>query len=142
MPSPPGPVPNRSDQRRRRNKDDIDIEKAAPANEATIPDANPEWVPAVTRWYEALGESGQAVFYESSDWAQAWILADLLNSQMDSFKPNGMIISAWLHGAGELLTTEGARRRMRIELAKGKKADPEQVAAIASLDAFRDRFGS
>lgn len=121
---------------------DIDIDTAPGAIEPTIPAASAEWVPAVTRWYEALGESGQSAFYESSDWAQAWILADLLNSQMDNFKPNGMIISAWLHGAGELLTTEGARRRMRIELAKGKKVDPEQEAAVASLSAFRDRFGS
>lgn len=136
------PVPKRSDQRRRMNKPEISIDSAPAAKIIEIPLCNPSWLQSTKRWYESLGESGQSVFFEPSDWAQAWILAELLDREMQSFKPNGMIISAWMHGAGELLTTEGSRRRMRIELARAKLADPEQDAAVASLDAFRDRFGS
>jgi len=134
-----GPVPKRSDQRRRVNKPEIEIESAPgmAAEDVEIPEASALWLPATKRWYESLAQSGQSRWYEPSDWAQAWILTELLDREMQSGRANGMIIGAWMSGASELLTTEGARRRMRIELAKGNATDPDLDSAVSDLEAFR-----
>jgi len=136
----PGPIPKRSDQRRRQNKD-VEIETAPGAEDVSMPEPDPEWHHAVTRWYLSLAESGQSHWYEPSDWAQAWILAEVLNRAMrQGISLNSQLITAWTAGASELLTTEGARRRMRIELAKAKEIDPDAEAAVTALDDFRNRF--
>lgn len=135
-----GPIPKRSDQRRRRNKDEIDTDSAPGAQGVEVPVAHEDWSEAATRWYEALGESGQSYWYEPSDWAQAWILAEMLDRVLTSTKPNAMMFNSWLQGAAELLTTEGARRRMRIELAKAGVEDPEKDSAVSDLEAFRNRL--
>lgn len=137
-----GPVPKRSDQRRRANKTEIDIDSAPASVEVPIPVASPLWLEPTANWYNSLAQSGQSHWYEPSDWAQAWVLAELLDRALRSAKTNGMLISAWLHGAAELMTTEGARRRMRIELAKGEQGDPDLDAAISDLDSFRQQRNS
>jgi outer membrane protein assembly factor BamD (BamD/ComL family) len=48
----------------------------------------------------------------------------------------------WSSGAAELLTTEGARRRARLELAKASEKDPDAEAAISALDDYRRRFAT
>jgi hypothetical protein len=135
-----GPVPKRSDQRRRRNKDDIETETAPGTQDVEIPEASEDWTKAASDWYESLAKSGQCHWYEPSDWAQAWILAEMLDRVLCSTKPNAMMFNSWLAGASELLTTEGARRRMRIELAKAGVEDPEKDAAVSDLEAFRNRL--
>lgn len=138
-----GPIPNRSDQRRRQNKTDIEIDSAPGTVDVSMPAACPEWTDAAKRWYASLAESGQAHWYEPSDWAQAWVLAEVLDRAMhQGISLNSQLITAWLAGAAELLTTEGARRRMRIELSKAKQADPDAESAVADLDEFRARFTS
>lgn len=134
-----GPVPKRSDQRRRVNKPEVPIDSApgSASDDVEVPEASLLWLPATKRWYESLAQSGQSRWYEPSDWAQAWILTELLDREMQSGKPNGMVISAWMSGAAELLTTEGSRRRMRIELAKANQGDPDLDSAVSDLEAFR-----
>lgn len=135
-----GPIPKRSDQRRRNNKPTVAIDTAPGATNVEIPDADPDWIPAARRWYESLAESGQSVFYQPSDWATAWVWAELLNGVLDGGKPSAMMISAWASGATDLLVTEGSRRRMRLELAKAKAGDPDLDSAVTDLDAMRKRF--
>lgn len=135
-----GPIPKRSDQRRRMNKDAVAIDSAPGAEFVEVPAANDEWSKPAKRWYESLAESGQARWFEPSDWAQAWILTEMLDRVMTSSKPSAMMFNAWLQGAGELLTTEGTRRRMRMELTRGEKSDQDKDSAVADLDAFRMRL--
>lgn len=139
-----GPIPNRSDQRRRRNKPEVEIEsvEGTPPDEVEIPAPDELWYPAAKKWYEALSQSAQKHWYEPSDWAQAWVLAELLSREMYKEKPSSVMIQAWLSGAAELLTTEGARRRLRIEIAKGTQADPDDELAAADLDAYRLRLAT
>lgn len=134
-----GPVPTRSDQRRRNNKPEIDVDTPKGAENVEIPEAGP-WTAPALRWYESLAESGQSVFYEPSDWAQAWIWAELLDRELQRGKPSAMMIAQWAAGASELLTTEGARRRTRIELAKANAGDPDKDNAVDDLAAFRKRL--
>ena len=133
-----GPVPKRSSQRRRRNSDGVEI-ATAPAAGAAAPEADPEWHPLARDWYAALGESGQATFMEPSDWAQARIWAELISRELHKGRASAQMVQAWASGATELLTTEGARRRLRIELERGATVDEDEEAAVASIDRYRNR---
>lgn len=137
-----GPIPKRSDQRRRRNKDGGEVTTAPSGVPARLdaPAPGESWHPAALQWYESLSQSGQAVFYEPSDWAQAWVWAELLSRQMHAEAPSAGMVTAWASGATELLTTEGARRRARLELERAGSADEDEDAAVTALDEYRQRF--
>ena len=139
----PGPVSKRSDQRRRRNKPSgIEVTKAVsrPVEDAPAPD--PAWHPIAVEWFESLGDSGQAQFYERSDWAQARVWAELLSRQLESERPSAQMIASWQAGATELLTTEGARRRARMELDKAPVVDEAAASKVARMDAYRKAAGT
>ena len=93
--------------------------------------------PFAVAWYESLKESGQARFYEPSDWMTAQLLAKAISDTMG--RPSAMMLSTIFSGMSGLGVLEGDRRRMRIELErKGEsKADP----GVTALDAYRERFG-
>ena len=77
-----GPVPKRSDQRRRRNVPTKAVTRAAAgAALAVAPEADEGWHPVARRWFESLAASGQAVFYEASDWATAFVLAESMSRE-------------------------------------------------------------
>jgi hypothetical protein len=146
MAAPRGPVPKRSDQRRRTNKPDIPVETAPPglppagAGRARRPPADQSWHPLAKRWYLALGRSGQARWYEPSDWEHASVWAQLLSDQLNSAKPSAMMLAAWDSASARLLVTEGDRRRVRIELERGEHKDPDKEAGVASMEAWRTRL--
>jgi hypothetical protein len=134
-----GPVPNRSDQRRRRNKVEIDTAPAAVLGKLG-PDA-PEWLAGLARdWYEALRSSGQAVYYTDSDWASALIIAKAVERFEE--RPSAHMLTAILSGFGSLAATEGERRRLRIELDRVEQQDADEEAAVAELDDWRERLSS
>ena len=137
---PRGPAPKRSAQRRRRNKSDVETVTAPGGEVAQVPEPDPAWHHAAARWYESLARSGQSVWYQDSDWSQAWALAEVLSRALSQERMNSQLITAWLSGATELLTTEGARRRMRIELAKAGQGDDDAESAVAALNDFRSRL--
>jgi hypothetical protein len=139
-----GPIPKRSEERRRRNKDDgpqlVQAPSGPPADLPDLPEPDPLWHPIATDWYLSLQESGQAVFYQPSDWAMARYAAELMSRGLCSDRPpNGQYVSALDSVMARLLTTEGDRRRARIELER-KPASP-QLASVSPLDAYRDLAG-
>lgn len=120
-----------------------------------IPD--PEWHPVAVRWYESLSASGQSEFYEPSDWATAYLIAESisrdLRPQVVGTTPGGEILrstipmkgaslSAYLKAMTDLLVTEGARRRVSVELQKGPKVDPDAERAAATVTDIRSRLVS
>lgn len=145
-----GPIPERTDQVRRRNKKDVDaveVDDAAPV-EAPAPDD--DWHEIAREWFEALADSGQAVFYEPSDWATARLIAESmsrdLNEQpigvdertgrpvMARIPLKGASLAAYLKACGVLGVTEGDRRRLQIELHRGERmVDPEEERAGATI---------
>jgi hypothetical protein len=139
-----GPVPKRSDQRRRTNKPDGgEITKAPSRTPASVPPlaAEPRWHPLARAWYESLAESGQAAFYEPSDWATARIWAELISRELKKrSRLSAQMVAAWAAGATELLTTEGARRRMRLELQRASESDEDEDAAVVALDEYQKRL--
>lgn len=147
MASKPGPIPKRSDQRRRRNITDEAGESlpeitAAPGARAVVaPAACDEWHSMAKDWFESLAASGQAAFYEPSDWQTARIWAEVLSRQLSTEKMSGAMITAWASSASELLTTEGARRRGRLELERAGNIDEDEAASVTALDAYRAQVG-
>lgn len=137
-----GPVPKRSTQRRRTNKPEVPIIHATSVpTSSSAPEPDDLWHPLAREWFAALSQSGQSQFFEASDWAQAKVWAHLLSVELLKEKPSAMMIAAWSSGAAELLTTEGARRRMRIELERAVVTDPGQEHADATVTDLMDRIG-
>lgn len=131
----PGPPPKRSDQRRRRNK--VDAESAPSDGVVRGPELEGDHSDVGCRFYEALRRSGQARYFQPSDWAAA----ELVVLAIDSFveKRSAMLLASINSAMSNLLATEGDRRRLRIELerAKAKPAGPDEV--VTELDAYRRR---
>lgn len=110
----------------------------APAELPDLPEPDPNWHEIATDWYLSLRESGQAAFYQPSDWAVARYAAELMSRGLSSDRPpNGQYVAALNSVMTSLLTTEGDRRRARIELERKKPAQqaPASVTAIADYRA-------
>ncbi|MGW6602040.1 phage terminase small subunit [Streptomyces sp. NPDC055036] len=129
-----GPVPKRDDQRRRRNAPEVEL-ATAPSNTpegAPAPEADPDWHPIARRWYDSLAQSGQSFFFEPSDWAQAAFVAEAMSRNLNQGQRlSGQLFAAVIAASSDLLTTEGSRRRLRIELSKAEAAEVD--SGIADL---------
>jgi len=158
-----GPVPKRSEQRRRRNKKVPKAQSAGSkpaeksAGPAKAPKAEKHWHPVAKRWYNSLAKSGQSEFYEASDWAMAFVLAESMSRDLEEqvigipektgepvyakVPMKGASLSAYLKGMSVLLVSEGDRRRAELELQRTPPPDPkaDEAAAIAKLDDYRKR---
>lgn len=141
-----GPIPKRSEERRRRNKGDgVELAQAPsgpPPDLPHLPEPDGNWHDIATDWYLSLRESGQAAFYQPSDWAVARYAAELMSRVLDCSDrgPNGQLVAALNSVMSSLLTTEGDRRRARIELERKQPAQkaPASVTAIAD---YQSRIG-
>lgn len=113
-----------------------------PADLPDLPDPSPLWDPIAADWYLSLRESGQAAFYQPSDWAVARYAAELMSRVLDCSErgPNGQLVAALNSVMSSLLTTEGDRRRARMELERKKTASP-RLASVSPLDSYRDIAG-
>jgi hypothetical protein len=92
-----------------------------------IPAADPQWADEAQWWYKSLMVSGQAKWYENSDWMTAYVAADLLSQMfICGYKPG--LLAEWNNIASRLCVTEGDRRRVHLELVK-TGVDPDDEAA-------------
>lgn len=137
-----GPVPKRSTERRRRNKPEggltvVDMAQFLPT---PAPDADPAWHPIARDWFESLADSGQSQFYEPSDWAVAKLCAELISSEFEKGKPRAIMVAEITKLMGVLLSTEGDRRRVRMELNRG--SDETDTSTDSIMAAYRDSFGA
>ena len=151
-----GPVPKRSDQRRRRNEPEAPVDVAIGATDVVVPEADPEWHPVAAMWFESLAASGQSVFYEPSDWATAFLIAESMSRDLspqfvgineksgevekDVIPLKGASLSAYLKAMSVLLVTEGDRRRARVELMRPDGEEDE--ADVSELAAYRRKLQS
>lgn len=125
----PGPVPKRSSERRRRNRsNDVETVKASGVVAPVEPDEL--WHPIAADWFRSLAESGQAQYYEPSDWQAARYIAEAMSRNLASGKFSAQLFAAVMSGMTDLLTTEGARRRARFEVQRNGESKPESVPDI------------
>ena len=131
----PGPVPKPTSQRRRRNKPTNATPTTAPkGSTAKWPNVISSWHPIAKDWYRSLKTSGQAAFYERSDVQVARFVAqamsDALVESRDTGRMSASLVSAILSAQADLLTTEGARRRARVELERAPVVEESPTVAI------------
>ena len=124
-----GPVPKRSSQRRRQNKE----------SKVPVPASDPEWHTTAAAWFESLAESGQAQFYEPSDWQAARLIADELTTYLSNDRRSAMMFSHIWSAMTDLLTTEGSRRRVKLEIERDQPEADDPEAEVTQLDAYRAR---
>ena len=127
-----GVVPKRDEERRRRNKPDQQTDTVSMAGGVKPPACPASLHPLARSWYKSLSDSGQSKFYEPSDWQDARVLATILSKALAFGRGSAQQFNIWQTGATQLLTTEGARRRMRMEIERGK---PE--APVSDMEAYR-----
>lgn len=149
----PGPIPKRTEERRRRNKDNP-VDTIAASGPVTIPRACAKWHAIAKRIYNSLAPSGQSKFYEASDWATAYLLAESLSRDLKpqavgydelthktirAYIPlKGASLSAYLKAFAVLGMTEGDRRRMGIEITR---TPAKALAAVSVMDEYKASLG-
>lgn len=123
------------------------------------PSAKRSWHPTAKKWYEALTTSGQAQFYEPSDWATAYLVAENMSRDLRprvvgvtkegqavtaSVPITGASLAAYLKAMSSLCVTEGDRRRARMELERTPPGGGEGGEASVSWinEARSSRGGS
>ena len=134
----PGPPPKCDSQRRRRNKPTVQTQKAEIQGRVAVPRASKDWHPIAKAWFKSLAESGQAQFFEPSDWQSARFVAEAMTKNLKGGKFSAMLFTAVWSAMGELLSTEGARRRIRLEIER-EVGDPDEEAADAVVDELQQR---
>lgn len=132
----PGPPPKRSSQRRRRNGSEP--EKLMADGQVRGPGLAGDHSAEAVRWYEALRRSGQAQWFEPSDWAAA----ELVVMAIDEFvrKPSAFMFGQLMSAQSSLLVTEADRRRLRVELERDQSG--EEQADVVDADVWRRRLES
>ena len=118
-----GPVPYREEELSRPRPQSgagAKVTKKGTLRPVMIPEPDPEWHPTAKRLYIALTESGQADFFQNSDWAYGWSLCEdisvMKKMQMKTGKPHAEALKALYTAMGNLMFTEADRRRLNIEL--------------------------
>lgn len=180
MSSKPGPVPKRSEERRRRNTpaagapEKLDISKVEGADDPdslpflikqpiVIPepvtdadtslddDGKPTtgWHPIALELWESFKRSGQAIYWEPSDWAIAKLACESISRDLkpqfvgvtaasemaaseaiyERIPLKGGSLSAYLKLFGQLMLTEGERRRLALELQRPRAAETSREPA-------------
>lgn len=154
-----GPPPKRDAERRRRNKRPIATTTVDVATlvkqEIQVPVPDNKWHPTAFQWYASLARSGQAVFYEPSDWALAYVTAENLSRELApkmqqvgfdaegrpryervSFPMAGSAMSAFLKANASLMVSEAERRRLSIELER-RRDDTELPEGVVDIKQAR-----
>lgn len=133
-----GPIPKRSEQRIRRNKDEGSaVEKITAIGRVEAPPLDfDDPHPMIVDFYDSLQDSAQAQYYEPSDWEFARVTLHFLDKQLKTGKPSAQMYAAINTALSNLLVTEGDRRRVRLEIEREQaKGDLIDVAQM-----FRERM--
>ncbi|WP_432078684.1 hypothetical protein [Streptomyces sp. YPW6] len=137
-----GPVPNREDDlarpRSRKGTDQQSVTKGE-MKPVKVPNADREWHPIARRLWDSLKSSGQADFYQNSDWAFAYSLCEDLSHYKKSGKRSGQMLQTIYSAFERLLVAEGDRRRVRIELSEPE--DEQDSAAVVAIADYKKALG-
>lgn len=141
----PGPVPKRDEDRIRRNKapqnTDTPADKVEVHGEVVVPPLNMPFDPhpMVIDFYDSLVISGQAQFYEPSDWEYARLVCFIYQTIVTSARPSSEMFKALQTAMSNLLVTEGDRRRLRLEITR-TEATAKIDESEALIMSFKERM--
>jgi hypothetical protein len=105
-----------------------------------IPDPDPDWHPIARQLWDSLSTSGQADWYQSSDWAVAYSICDDVSYYKRSSKRSGQMLASIYSAMSSLLLTEGDRRRVRIELEREPEIE-DRSAGVVAIAEYRKALG-
>lgn len=137
-----GPMPKRREEllghvskAKRQNVDQVTVDASV-----AIPTMPRGLHPIARRWWRSLAASGQAQFYEPSDWAAAEYVAHAMTRSLAEGAFKAGLFHEVFAAMEALLTTEEARRRAGIEVTRtlGAPADDEDDDGPASLAEYRE----
>lgn len=133
-----GPVGKRSTEKmgHRTKAEKAGVDSVSVAGVAKSPPIKGTWHPIAKRWYQSLRESGQSQFYEPSDWAAAYYVAEVITINLEAKRFSSELFKGVWAAMAELLSTEGARRRVQVEVERAVAETPE----VTSLDDFKRRL--
>lgn len=98
-----------------------------------IPSRRNSWSANARKWYESLGTSGQADFFQDSDWAFALFIADEMTDYSKQARKSPEKLKALIDAMARLGTTEVDRLKSRIELQAPAEVE-ESVGEAAVAD--------
>jgi hypothetical protein len=116
----------------------IEVARGSRGGGFPIPTANPKWLPQSRSWYNSLALSGQAEFYEASDWATAICAAQAYDIFLRT--QNAAILASFVRLSERLGCTVTDRKRSRIELADPDPQDADEDAADEAVQGWQARL--
>lgn len=136
-----GPAPKRSDERHgHRSAAEKATEKVEQTGTVEIPAPSDTWHPSAAAWFASLEQSGQSRFYEPSDWQNAHYCASLMSLSLTDEKVNAQLVSQVRGLMTDLLVTEGARRRVSLEIVRPAPTTPATNGNVTVMDDRRKRL--
>lgn len=113
-----GPVPKpKAKLNGHRSRAELEaVDHVLASSKVTIPGMNSRWCPAAKRIWKSFKESEQSKFFQSTDWAWLHWQCDLITKAMEASKPPAQLIAGINAELSNLLVSEGARRRLQLEL--------------------------
>lgn len=134
-----GPIPKRPEQRRRRNQTDevpvVEVESSFTGSAFVEP--NPQWSKKVMQLWDAALESAHTLYYEPSDWAQLYAVLDDYNA--GGGKPSAGVLKEVYAALGDLLFSEGARRRASV-ITTRDNTDQFEESSVAEIQKYMEAF--
>lgn len=131
----PGPAPKRDAERTRTPDPKSGVARHGELRAVKIPPVDQNWHKRAKELYKSLKTSGQADYYQDSDWAYARILCDYLTRWYDM--PRAMDGANIEQMMSKLGMTEGSRRQiLRVELDLPEVEQPD--AELVAIDGYKD----
>jgi hypothetical protein len=135
-------VPNRESDlarpRSRKGGEQAPVTKGE-MRKVTVPNADPDWHPIAVMFWKSLKTSGQCDFYQNSDWAYAYSIAEDLSLYKKSGRRSSQMAQVIYAAMSNLLVTEADRRRIRIELHEPESG--EDLASVTAIQSARADLG-
>jgi len=151
-----GPVPKRSEERRRRNARteagaSTEVEKLEAPGSVDAPEPDEDWHPIALGLYRSVEDSAFRRFYEPSDWMVLFLTCESLSRDLgeqvvgiteqgdvvrDTIPLKGASLTAYSRVFASLLLTDGDRRKLRLEI---DRRDALEALEKALPDVVKDR---
>lgn len=137
-----GPVPKRQEDKHHRIKPAIEVKrgKSGMSEDYKPPIKNKNWSNLAKKLWDELKKSGQTRFYEPSDWAVAYLLCETVTEFQRSKMKNGQMLASIQSLMSDLLMTEGARRRVGIELDRKTVEEVERDENVLVMSKWREKM--
>lgn len=133
----PGPAPKRESERTRRGTPESGPARHGQLRPTSNHNADKTWHKRAVALFDSFKNSGQADFFQDSDWITLKIVCDLLTTYYE--RPKAMDMQNIWSMLTSLGVTEGARRQvLRVELERPEV--PDTSVADAAIDLYQERL--